>query len=958
MATTSISINYSPIENGYALVYGINAEVSDGLNFVNNLKITTPKSITSRISSGGSVTWLSVCDDGYYPVNGTFPAISCKKCPKFTSSSLLMNDCACLDNSYSLLDKSNANYYSLLDSTEFVCSPCEVGKTCLSGTGYIDKNTLQLKELVLIEAETVNGQCQSPNTGTFCDSCEKEFYLFNRTCTSCNSSWIYVLLLFLTLFMSPFAFYLISRLWKKFLTTSISFFFLQEIALLLYIDTLWSSSQSEWRYFSLILFDASWSNLECFSNSDLIKLFPIFILPIVYLCDLFWKVVFFGISRATKWQHDLAFKTFITFAQPNSLLMLMEMLYLPILVGLARLGSCKSLESPFMLWNCKNFSVSFPLFLAFGLGCPTIHILARVYLKKQKMLKLNKKTNEKQKMQQTVAWPRNAINNTTMLYKTSAKHPLILFFHYLRRFLVSAFFYSAASFSPFSQMWTIALIEAFSAIVLSVFLVPIYKGKLGRLSIILQGICLVSTTSFFLTAAMNPPLYKPLVSDLIMIDMQLFLGILIVFSLCFPFFEIFYFLLNKADAELYRNIPRKIKATNIVKQTETKLDEEGNKLNVVYLTKKALDTLHRGQASDTSSEEELIPVIVEDKTNEIVGNIVVQSPNDTKKDSLTRMLAKMESVRDEAMLEPEMKSKSVSIENLKKSEVPIAPTQVSPPVAPITTSIPSVSRAPLEHTTSTSSLEKKTFFSKFRNTPTSSTPSVITGPTNIKHTGHLDASSIMLNTLPDEYKDIMAKAGVSDEDLKNPETFKFIIEFIVKKSAGTIKKPKIRNINTDGKKQLYIEPELITDENDSPFISVTSPTLIRDDVVLPSMLQDVPVVPVNQMLEDVQDVQVQVLPILSNSFQDVSDNSTTSLQSTVPPPPPPMQNQFKSNPNVTKSIPSLPTSKSAELLSSIQQGVQLKSVILNTNKSRDQLLDQIRNKQALKSVFYIHLGNR
>ena len=40
--------------------------------------------------------------------------------------------------------------------------------------------------------------------------------------------------------------------------------------------------------------------------------------------------------------------------------------------------------------------------------------------------------------------------------------------------------------------------------------------------------------------------------------------------------------------------------------------------------------------------------------------------------------------------------------------------------------------------------------------------------------------------MPSEYKAIIEKAGVSEEDLKDPAIFKFVIEFMVKNSVGTI----------------------------------------------------------------------------------------------------------------------------------------------------------------------------
>ena len=1174
---TSLNISFSPLNNGFVFVYGNNnTQIKDSRSqsYSDFIQLTTSDVISANYGEKASVTWLTVCNNGYYPSNGIFPATACLPCPRLTSSTLLMNHCACVDDYYSLLDSKSVSYYQDVLTVNPVCTICEPGVECSGGTGKLNANTLHLKDSYLLcESGCASGKCISPYTGDFCDQCESGFYLFNRTCKSCENSGLYLGLLFLALIFSPFAFAIITKAWKKFLTISISYFFIQELTLIIFTDILWTSTQSEWRYLGISLFDVSWSNMACFSGQTLVKLFPIIILPIVLACEVFWKLTFYGISIVTKYKTNYTFEKFMAFAQPQGFLILMEILYFPILIGIATIGTCKSLDTPFPVYNCPNFNSALPLFLGFGILIPIIHITARIYLKKKKNKMLKERTNEKRTVQQTVAWPRNAAEvaiGQGIHYKTSAKHPFIMTFQYAKRLAIACFWFGSSSWGPITQVWTIAMVEAFAAMILSISFINIYKGKLGSIGLLLQGIALVITCAFYLTAAIEPPLYKPLINnDRLAYDMTPFLVGALLTALVMPFIEMTYFYFNKSDPELYRKLLKKNQKsasvqvlgirssqlnTDLQKVVQVKYDEDGNKKNVVYLTKRALQTMQRGDRDGSESSDDLLKEPEEIAGNVLRGNLIVETKLSEveKQDTLMRMLKKMENVRDDPILSPDIPEMSQPEESIQMRQMdkdivrssllgdeedavedkkvvhapviqPALPTpltevrrsrfsedeinikeeaklsdpedvyesnprvltnnhQVKPDIlsafdanvvsskssvfsnssskdtlamGPPTIEAPSINdlanrqtfynqirmsafnddnlvikepQTSLQATSgmaiaksvekltqsrqlkeeamltksSNSSLnrsrsnsgKKTSFFSKFTNKRSNSKDDLkmsIKGPTNFKHAAHLDAGSVQLNTLPSEYTDIIQKAGISEEELKDPETFKFIIEFIVKKSAGTVKKSKMKTLNDGGKKLLYIEPDMeleddqrSTENLNNPVLSITSPTLLRAEEVMPKdvlnkshnsvapVIEEVPVVQSRKGSIETELAQPQSVSQSNNSLQqDISDalmsisngalSQSVSNSQNIPPPPPTsgppappmMTNKVKPATPIINKKSIQPSSSTSDMLASIQGGVKLKSAgerQMPEAVPRNSLMDQIKTTQKLKSV--------
>eukprot|EP00835_Amoeboradix_gromovi_P004563 NODE_363_length_10100_cov_0.133787.p1 type:complete len:1064 gc:universal NODE_363_length_10100_cov_0.133787:4322-7513(+) len=1044
---TTLSINFSPISNGFALVYGVNAliKVEKPQNsFSDFIKLDSPGQVISQFSPSGSVTWLTVCSPGYYPKDGIFPASSCLPCPNYSSSSMLMKSCECLEGYYSLLDASSSAYYSDIISNKQQCVSCRPGTSCSHGIGSVNDNVLQLKsDNVLCESGCQNGICTFPYKGDFCSECAAEHYKFNRTCLNCDNSGLYLAILFLCLLFSPLVLYFIFKAWKKMLTVSIGLFFIQELALVLYTDVLFSNFQSQLRYLGLVMFDVGWSKLECFSNSQITFIFPMFILPLVYFFELFWKMSFFGISKTAKRNHEL--KKIISYSQPRSLLILMEILYFPILVGLARLGTCKSFSTGGFVWQCPNFATALLLFLGFGIMVPCIHILARIYLKNRKEKLKMIKANESKNVKQTVAWPRNTTSSTFVgKYKTSSNHPLILSFQYLKRFAIAAFWFGSSSWGPITQLWSVAMIEAFAALWLTVCFTSVYRGKMGKIAMFLQACTLTIASSFYLTTSIQPPLYAPLVDqDALQYEMMPFL-VGSVFSVLFLIlFEHFYVYFNKSDPALYRKPikPNHSKIMEIVdkrdkvgmqsdlqKFVQVKIDEDGNKKNVVYLTRRALQTMQRGVQDDDEDSEELLPE--NEVKPHLQGNIIVAVAHTEveKKDTLLRMIQKMD-VRDEPALNPEDGDKRESRETpysstgLRVSKIPTQDEETNKDNVRVSklsgddSLVPDknnnhnkymqkdesekglmhsqeLSESRLDQLKSSNksrsnSMERKTsFFSKFTKSKDEESDR-IGKPTNFKHTGHLGASNIMLDSLPDAYKEIIEKAGVSSEDLKDPETFRFIIEFIVKKSSGTVKR--VVTANENGKKQLYIEPSIdnsLNSENSLIAVNIISPTLIRNDqeqaqieaadnakqskeLQSKDSLQGL----INEVSVDIQSSQVQnesskdlpdlalthsESPIqeniaLTHSESPIQENialthSESSIQENIavpPPPPAPLLNtvNLKSN-----------ESRSSDMLSSIQN-IQLKSAS-SINKlpiPRNLLLEQIKSGAKLKSVLFINV---
>ena len=112
-------------------------------------------------------------------------------------------------------------------------------------------------------------------------------------------------------------------------------------------------------------------------------------------------------------------------------------------------------------------------------------------------------------------------------------------------------------------------------------------------------------------------------------------------------------------------------------------------------------------------------------------------------------------------------------------------------------------------------------FSKKKDKPKIMQISEITGPTNVKHTAHIDASSSLLHVLPVDYQYIIKKAGYGDAELKDPGTFKFIIDFIIKESArlketqtAVYDAPVEVSVRPrrNTKKNLYVDPAMIFQE--------------------------------------------------------------------------------------------------------------------------------------------------
>ena len=111
---------------------------------------------------------------------------------------------------------------------------------------------------------------------------------------------------------------------------------------------------------------------------------------------------------------------------------------------------------------------------------------------------------------------------------------------------------------------------------------------------------------------------------------------------------------------------------------------------------------------------------------------------------------------------------------------------------------------------------KPTLFGKFsRKVTDEELKRSIAAPSNFVHSLHLDKSDMIMNRLSPQHKEIIELANIDSSDLRDPETLKFILDFIVGQSNGTIGRRHKLRIHNEEERKLRIEQDLLIDSRNT-----------------------------------------------------------------------------------------------------------------------------------------------
>jgi hypothetical protein len=259
---------------------------------------------------------------------------------------------------------------------------------------------------------------------------------------------------------------------------------------------------------------------------------------------------------------------------------------------------------------------------------------------------------------------------------------------------------------------------------------------------------------------------------------------------------------------------------------------------------------------------------------------------------------------------------------------------------------------------------KRGFFDKiFGKSDSSSKDFQISGPSNFKHASHIgvdEKGEFQITNIPGEWKEIFRQAGIRKQDIKDMETFNFVVNVIndavETQQAVAIHEERqqlqesneaiVNNTNTTTSPDVDHEPQAIVIEVKKAPPLPPRPAFMKDEHVEQKKT-------VETKLEVVV-AEHQVTPAtteISTESQQSPRNMASAAPAPPPPPPPPVITAEAKSPTVNKKsiladLPPPPPAR-ATLLTEIQQGTKLRKV-----ETGDQALPDIKglNQKQTKSL--------
>jgi hypothetical protein len=257
---------------------------------------------------------------------------------------------------------------------------------------------------------------------------------------------------------------------------------------------------------------------------------------------------------------------------------------------------------------------------------------------------------------------------------------------------------------------------------------------------------------------------------------------------------------------------------------------------------------------------------------------------------------------------------------------------------------------------------KRGFFDKlFGKSDSSSAPKdfQLSGPSNFKHASHIgvdDKGEFQITNIPVEWKEIFRQAGIRKQDIKDMETFNFVVN-VINDAVETQQAAAIQ----EERQQLQESNEAIvnnTNATTSPDVDQEPQASVYIEVKKPPPLPPRPAFMKDEHVEEQQLVETkpevvvverQVTPRETTEISSEPPNTASPVPPPPPPPPPVISPEAKS-PTVKKSIladlPPPPPAR-ATLMTEIQQGTKLRKV-----DTGDQALPDIKglNQKQTKSL--------